>query len=112
MTWPGKRAVQRGRAVLAALTVALFVSGPFAAVSPAGAVDGITVAASIDGRQLEEVDSNDPIALQPDEQIDVKVIVANDTGSEITVESIRIAGEVAGLTFFNFTTRVDLIVPA
>lgn len=110
MTRPGKRAVQMGRGAVAALVVALFVTGPFAAIRPAGAAEGISVAATIDGRSLEDVDSNDPIVLTPDEQVEIKVEVTNESGEDITVESIRMAGEVAGLTFFNFTTRVDLDV--
>lgn len=97
--------------VLAAVAVAL-LSSPFAAqVAAAQGSDQLAVTASVAGRDLASVDANDPLQLQAGEDAVLDLSVRNNGSAEVRIRSVRLDGRVVGLTFFTFSTRVDLVVP-
>lgn len=80
--------------------------------APAQAVphdeDDVRVTATVDGRDLTEVDANDALQLNAEEETVVRVEVDNLGDEELVVRSLRIDGKVIGLTFFSYETRIDL----
>ncbi|GAA1135860.1 hypothetical protein [Ornithinicoccus hortensis] len=102
-----------GRALLAVLAALLLVSGPAAAAAPEGEEDAPSVEwqAAINGRPVTEIDSNDPVRLDPQEGATLTLDLTNTSQQEVTVRSVRLDGKVMGLTMYNFTTRIDLVMP-
>ena len=89
---------------------AVFVA---AALLPAGAAqadNGVTVKATVAGRDVASADANDPLDLQPSDETVVRVEVTNGGSSPVEVRSVRLDARVLGLAFFSYTTRVDLTV--
>lgn len=68
--------------------------------------------ASINGRAVGEIDANDPVRLEPQEGAILQVSLTNSSTEEVTVRSVRLDGKVMGLTMYNFTTRIDVVLPA
>ncbi len=92
--------------------VGLAVVG-IAASTPAHAQQdpqGMNFTATIDGRQLADVDANEALRLQGEQETLVRVEVRNDGTEEVFIRSVRLDGKVMGLTFFSYETRVDLRV--
>lgn len=89
------------------LATAVFACGP--AVS-AHADDGVTLKATVAGRDLAGSDANSPLVLRPTDDTVVQVSVTNSGSSPVTVRSVRLEARVLGLAFFVYTTRVDLVV--
>lgn len=80
---------------------------------PARAGDGgVGLEATIESRRLDTVDVNEPLRLDPKSEMIVEVEVTNRTRRAIEVRYVRLEGRVLGLTFFAYTTRVDLEVEA
>jgi hypothetical protein len=73
-------------------------------------LEGMNFTATIDGRDLAEVDANEALRLQGEQETLVRVEVRNDGTEEVFIRSIRLDGKVMGLTFFSYETRVDLRV--
>jgi hypothetical protein len=93
----------RFAAVLAAVLVVLALSAtPARADVPAG----FTWSATIDDQSLAA-----PIELGQRDQTVVEVVLRNQSADELRVRSLRLDGQVIGLTFFSFTTRVDIVLP-
>lgn len=118
---PTRRA--RTSALLAAVILALLsvaglagnaLAASPAAVTPEGEDTAATLQweASINGRPVDQIDANDPLRLDPGEGAIVEVSLTNPTDAEVQVRSVRMDGTVMGLTMYNFTTRVDVVLPA
>lgn len=103
--------------VLVLVTAALLgipgQGGTPAAASPEGDETSTTLEweASINGRPVGEIDANDPVLLDPEEGALLHVTLTNPSVEEVTVRSVRLDGKVMGLTMYNFTTRVDVVLP-
>lgn len=112
MTGSDGRAVRRwlGR-LLAVLVVAAFIVVP---ASPASAEDppGLEWSISIDGRDLDTVTRTDPLRLGTSDSARVQLDLTNGSPEELHIRSVRIEGQVIGMTFFSYTTRLDIVVPA
>jgi xanthosine utilization system XapX-like protein len=98
-----RRPLVRFAAALAAVLAVLALSAtPARADVPAG----FTWSATIDDQSLA-----DPIALGQRDQTVVEVVLRNQSADELRIRSLRLDGQVIGLTFFSFTTRVDIVLP-
>jgi hypothetical protein len=67
--------------------------------------------ATVDGRDVRSIDANEPVRLVPRDGAEVTVAVTNRGTAPVDVRNVRLDGQVLGLTFFSYTTRVDLTVP-
>ena len=93
-------------AALAAVVAAVLVCAP-----TADAVEEpITATVTVDGRDVSIAATAEPIPLYPDRSIDVELDVANRGQSSIEIGSVQLVGRVLGLTFFNYSTGVELTV--
>jgi hypothetical protein len=98
------------RLVWLAVLVACAVVGP-AGPAAADLGDGVTWTAVVNDRSVETTTAQDPVTLVPGEAARVAVTVLNRGDREVTVTYVRLEGAVLGLSFYVYTTRVDLIVP-
>lgn len=98
------------RPVLVVLLAAIFVIVlplPATADPP-----GLEWSVSIDGRDLDTVTRNDPLVLGASDSARVQLDLTNGGPTDLVIRSIRIEGEVIGLAFFSYTTRLDILLPA
>lgn len=93
-------------AALLILTAAALVCTPAAAARE----EPITATVTVDGRNVTVTAAAEPIPLYPDRSIDVKVDVTNGGQSPIDIGSVQLVGRVLGLTFFSYSTGVELSV--
>lgn len=105
--------------VVLLLLSAAFLGGPTQAGTPVVAApeeeDGASALhweAAINGRPVGEIDANDPVRLDPEEGALLEVTLTNSSPEELTIRSVRLDGKVMGLTMYNFTTRIDVVMPA
>jgi hypothetical protein len=82
------------------------------APAAAQADDELTFSATVEDVDLTRVDANDPLELQPDTELRVDVEITNGTTDEVFIRAVRLDSKVLDLTFFTFTTRIDLRVDA
>jgi hypothetical protein len=99
--------VVRG-ALLLLLVVVLTLGGPSAVASPP---PGATWAVSISTNDVARATANNPLRLSSDQLTRLVINVDNGSGEELRVRSLRIRGDVFGLTFFSYATRLDLVIP-
>ncbi|HEY0486102.1 MAG TPA: hypothetical protein VGD72_07625 [Mycobacteriales bacterium] len=98
-----------GSTVLAlAVTAGILWPGVAASAVPDPANAGVQFTATVNGRDARTIDANVPVRLVPDDGADVVVTATNGGSAPLTVRSVRLDGRVFGLTFFKYTTRVDL----
>lgn len=99
--------------LLLALLTSLFLIGPATAYGATEEEEqpGVQWEAAIDGRPVSEIDSNNPVRLDPQEGATLTLNLTNDSAQEVLVRSVRLEGKVMGLTMFNFTTRIDVLMP-
>jgi hypothetical protein len=77
-----------------------------AAAQPAG----LTWSATINGRTVADVDSNEPLVLAGDGSTPIQLNLTNSGSAAIKVRSVRLEGRVMGMTFFRYTTRLDIVL--
>lgn len=65
---------------------------------------------TINGRPITEIDANDPLRLDPEEGARLALTLTNTSPEELSIRSVRLDGTVMGLTMYNFTTRIDLVM--
>lgn len=100
---------RRPRNALAAFVV--LIAAVLVCAPAAGAVEEpITVTATVDGRDVSFAATAGPIPLYPDKLVDVKVDVVNRGQTPIEIGSVQVVGRVLGLTFFGYSTGVELSV--
>jgi len=93
----------------ALLAILIFALVP---TSASAAEDGVAFRTVLDGRPVNEIDANEPLRLKPDRELNVRIVVENRSRRAVHVRTVRLHGDVLGLTFFDYTTRVDLSLPA
>ena len=100
---------RRLRSALAAL---LTVGATVLVCAPAADAreEPITATVTVDGRDVTITAAAEPIPLDPDRSVDVKVEVTNGGQTPIDVGSVQVVGRVLGLTFFSYSTGVQLSV--
>jgi hypothetical protein len=114
MRTPTPRRLATAVALLAALlpaTVAL-AAAPAAAVTTdlVAGPPGVTWGATIDGHDVASASGNDPVRLPAGRDVRVDLAVSNDGAKPVTVRNVRLEGRVIGMSFYSFTTQVDLVV--
>lgn len=102
-------------AVLLALLVASLIPGPLslqaaAAQGTDGSAPTVQWEATVNGRPVDQIDANEPLRLEPEEGAKLDLTLTNTSGQEVSVRSVRLDGKVMGLTMYNFTTRIDLVL--
>jgi hypothetical protein len=85
-----------------------------AATGTAAAADTrarVTWRAAIDGRDVATATSNAPLPLRPGRNATVTLAVDNHGTAPLDIRAVRLDGRVLGLSFFTFSSRIDLVVP-
>ena len=100
----------RSLAAMAALALALVPVVGAAAPAAAAPPDGLTWRATVDGRDAAAATSNDPLPLPAGRDLEVDLVVDNRGNQPLTVRSLRLEGRVIGMSFFSFTSQIDLVV--
>ncbi len=72
-----------------------------------GSSDVIGVDATIDGIALDDADATDPLPLSTEES-ELVLTMTNTSDSPQSVRYLRLEGEMVGLTFLTYTTRVGV----
>ncbi len=91
------------------LIVAVLLLGPAAGAQSEPVLE---LESSIDGRDTDGAGNRDPIVLDPNEEILLRIDVTNPTPSAVQVDRVRMEGEAMGLTFLVYDTGVSFSVPA
>lgn len=68
--------------------------------------------ARIGGQPLATSSETHPVRLSPQRSALIAVTIHNETGGTLHVTTVRLAGQVMGLTFFAYDTTVAITVPA
>lgn len=96
--------------------VALLVCGlVLGSAAPAAAADLPATTpwtATVDGQNVERTSRSDPIRLDASGPVEVTLRVENRGDETLQVPYVRIHGTVLGLTFYAYTTRIDMEVRA
>jgi hypothetical protein len=109
---PGVRA-RAGTSVAAAVLAVAAVLPPAAAGQQSDARQGrLTVTATINGKDIRTAHSSDPLRLTTGQPARVTVQVDNGTSEQVEIRYVRLEGRVLGMSFYVFTTRVDLGLPS
>jgi hypothetical protein len=91
-----------------AAAAVVLLGTPATAGAGTGSGDGeIEVEVVLAGTDLA---GDDTIELDPGQEAELQLAVTNGTGDELEVRKVRIAGSVLGMTFFTFTTQIDMLV--
>jgi hypothetical protein len=98
--------------VLATLAVPALAAGARAA-TPETAVssDPAQWRATINGHDVSTSDANAPVPLRAGRDAQVVLSVTNPGPDSVTIRTLRLEGRVIGMSFFAFSTRIDLVVP-
>ena len=88
------------RRIVAALLATAWLA--IAVAPPAGAAQTLDVEARIGGRDLAEVDSTNPISIDPNAEIPLSVTIRNAGNRTENVRFVRLEGEALGLTFLTY----------
>ncbi|WP_448616956.1 hypothetical protein [Modestobacter sp. URMC 112] len=84
-------------------------SGP---VGAADLHDGVgTWTATLDGQNVDRLNGGQPVKLDASRPVEVALAVQNTSKDPVTVPYVQLEGRVLGLTFFAYTTQIDLLVP-
>jgi hypothetical protein len=86
--------------------VCVILGTPTAAAQP----DAIGVAATVNGHDVAGTTATRPLPLNPDGPADVAVTITNRGDQPVEIRAIELSGRVLGLTFFSYTTAVDITV--
>ena len=92
---------------VALIAVAAVLCGP-AAAAQSGSV---TASATIGGHDVAAAATGDPLPLNPVRKVDCTLTVTNDGQNPVEITDVRLVGRVLGLTFFSYSTTMDLTVP-
>jgi hypothetical protein len=88
----------------------LLLAGLVWPAAPGGALDSVTIDAVIDGRPVGDSTEREPIQLRPQEPASLDLRVTNAGTAPVQVRTVRLQGEVMGLTFFAYDTSVSFTV--
>jgi len=84
------------------------VAGSTATPAAPAAADGpLTWSATVNGEKVDAISAQGPLALEPDEPLRLQVKMRNTSKDRVTVDEIRLRGQVIGLTFFSFGFGTD-----
>jgi hypothetical protein len=109
---PGARAGRVLRLLAAALALAAVSWAPALLLAPAaGAAQlGVSLDAVVNGQAAATSSDARPAQLNPNRPAEVRITVANEHSSTLTVTTVRFEGEVLNLPLFSYDSTVDLVV--
>ncbi|QIS02413.1 hypothetical protein F5X71_08825 [Nocardia brasiliensis] len=73
--------------------------------------DGVDMSANFDGHDIADTSVEEPLRLEPDSTVRVAIELSNKTGAPVEIRHVDLAGQVLGLTFFSYSTAVELTIP-
>jgi len=88
------------RRLVASLLAVLWLM--VAVAPPASAAQTLDVVATIDGRDLTEATSENPLAIDPNREIPLSVTIRNAGNQTERIRFVRLEGEALGLTFLTY----------
>jgi hypothetical protein len=88
----------------------LAVMAMLALTPSAAAGDHADATVTVDGRDADGIDVDEPLELDAEQPVVVGVAVTNTGDEPLVVRSVRLRSEVFGLTFLAYETRVDMQV--
>ncbi|MEV2221618.1 hypothetical protein AB0E01_17265 [Nocardia vinacea] len=97
------------RIILLPSVFALVLVGLFAA-PVAAKPQGVDMSATIDDRDIAETSATEPLRLQPSSTIRVAIALTNNSDAALHIRRVDLAGHVLGLTFFSYSTAVELTI--
>ncbi|MGW4844173.1 hypothetical protein [Nocardia brasiliensis] len=96
-------------AVLGPMLLLTVLWGP--AAPAAARPDGVDMSANFDGRDIADTSVDDPLRLEPGSTVRVAIELSNKTGAPVEIRHVDLAGQVLGLSFFSYSTAVELTIP-
>ena len=102
---------RRLRHVLTVLAVAaglVLAGGPVPSAAADGLPDGVPWEAEVNDVNVKDTSTENPVVLDPSRPAEVRVRIENRSDEPVSVPYVRLHGEVLGLTFYSYTTRVDI----
>ncbi|WP_338773118.1 hypothetical protein V7968_16660 [Nocardia vulneris] len=96
-------------AVLGPMLLLTMLWGP--AAPAAARPDGVDMSANFDGRDIADTSVDDPLRLEPGSTVRVAIELSNKTGAPVEIRHVDLAGQVLGLSFFSYSTAVELTIP-
>ncbi|MFI6172575.1 hypothetical protein ACIBCN_37760 [Nocardia sp. NPDC051052] len=72
--------------------------------------DGVDMSANIDGHDIAGTSVEKPLRLEPDSTIRVAIELTNNTSDPLEIRHVDLTGHVLGLSFFSYSTAVELAV--
>jgi hypothetical protein len=106
MAVPHRMGIRVTAAAMLILPLLLLASATAAAEPPRGATWVVTVS----GKDVTTATANSPLRLSSEQLTRLVLTVDNRSTQELRVRTIRLRGNVFGLTFFSYATRLDLVV--
>ncbi|MEV6336450.1 hypothetical protein AB0M12_17210 [Nocardia vinacea] len=105
------------RARISAATRIILLPGVFAlalvglfAAPVAAKPQGVDMSATIDDLDIAETSATEPLRLQPNSTIRVAIALTNNSDGALHIRRVDLAGHVLGLTFFSYSTAVELTI--
>ncbi|MEV5834311.1 hypothetical protein [Nocardia sp. NPDC052112] len=71
---------------------------------------GVDMSATIDDRDIADTSTTEPLRLQPNGTIRMAIALTNNTDGALRIRRVDLAGHVLGLTFFSYSTAVELTI--
>lgn len=97
---------------LALLALALTLTLMASACSSSESSGDLRVDGRIGETRLEDASASDPFVLDPNATTVMALSLVNESDEDLTVEHVRVEGELLGLTFLTYDVRVLLEIPA
>ncbi|MFI6046578.1 hypothetical protein ACIA8C_33510 [Nocardia sp. NPDC051321] len=72
--------------------------------------DGVDMSANIDEHDIAGTSVEKPLRLEPDSTIRVAIELTNNTSDPLEIRHVDLAGHVLGLSFYSYSTAVELTV--
>jgi len=92
-----------------AIVPLLFIAAGFS--KSAGASTAVVVNGTINGQVLSKSSQSNPVRIYPLRPAKIVLTVWNDSSHPVHIATVRLSGEVMGLTFFAFNNSVAFSVP-
>ena len=83
------------RALLLALLVTVLLQGR----ASAGSTQTLELTAVLAGRDVATADSDDPVPLEPRQEVPLELTIRNNGDDEVSIRYVRLEGKALGLTF-------------
>ncbi|MFB8277028.1 hypothetical protein [Nocardia colli] len=72
--------------------------------------DQVDMSANFDGHDIAGTTADKPLRLEPDSTVRVAIELTNNTSEPLEIRHVDLAGRVLGLSFFSYSTAVELTI--